>query len=349
MAEQIVDLRSDTVTQPTSGMRDAMMQAPLGDDVWGDDPTVNALQERCASMFGKEDACFVPSGTMANQIAIRCLTQPGDEVIVHHEAHIVHYEAGGAAALSGCSFALASGDRGFFTSEDVHSLFRPDDSHFGRSRLVAIENTHNRGGGSIWPLEQVIDVCDTAHSLQLQTHLDGARIWHAVVESEHDAKTWAKPFDTIAACFSKGLGCPAGSILVGSKETIHDARRFRKMFGGTMRQTGILAGAAMYALDHHIERLKEDHANAKQLGMALHQINGLSCDVHTTDTNLVFFDIESWLGDGPTLCRKLWENGIYAESLDPQRIRFVTHLGVNKSDIERAIQITADLCKDETN
>ncbi len=349
MAEHIVDLRSDTVTQPTNGMRDAMMQAPLGDDVWGDDPTVNALQERCALMFGKEDACFVPSGTMANQIAIRCHTQPGDEIIVHEDAHIVHYEAGGAAALSGCSFALASGDRGFFTSEDVRSLFRPDDSHFGQSKLVAIENTNNRGGGSIWPLEQLDDVCKTAHSLHLNTHLDGARIWHAIVESGHDAKTWVQSFDTISACFSKGLGCPAGSIVVGDKDTIRAARRFRKMFGGTMRQTGILAGAAMYALDHHIERLSEDHANAKQLATALDQINGLSCDIHTTDTNLVFFDVESWLGDGPSLCRKLWENGIYAESLDPTSIRFVTHMGVSPQDVERAIQVTSDLCTNETN
>lgn len=344
MIEHIVDLRSDTITQPTSGMREAMMEAPLGDDVWGDDPTVNALQERCASLFGKEDACFVPSGTMANQVAIRCHTQPGDEIIVHEDSHIVHYEAGGAAALSGCTFALATGSRGFFTSSDVQSLFRPDDSHFGRSKLVSLENTHNRGGGSIWPQEQLNEVCNTARSLQLNTHLDGARIWHASVGSKHDLKTFAEPFDTVSACFSKGLGCPAGSILVGSKDIIYAARRFRKMFGGTMRQTGILAGAAMYALDNNITRLAEDHSNAKHLAMALDQIDGLACNVQTTDTNLVFFDIESWLGDGPSLCRKLWENGIYAESLDPQTIRFVTHMGIDKNDIEKAIQVTSDLC-----
>ena len=220
MVEHIVDLRSDTITQPTSGMRNAMMEAPLGDDVWGDDPTVNALQERCASLFGKEDACFVPSGTMANQVAIRCHTQPGDEIIVHEDSHIVHYEAGGAAALSGCTFALASGPRGFFTPEDVQSLFRPDDSHFGRSKLVSLENTHNRGGGSIWPLEQLNEVCNTARSLKLNTHLDGARVWHASVGSKHDLKSLVEPFDTVSACFSKGLGCPAGSILVGSKDII---------------------------------------------------------------------------------------------------------------------------------
>ncbi len=349
MAEQIIDLRSDTVTQPTIEMRKAMMDAPLGDDVWGDDPTVNALQERCASMFGKEAACFVPSGTMANQLAIRAQTQPGDEIIVHKESHIVCYEAGGAAALSGCSFALTSGDRGFFTSEDVLSLVRPADAHFGRSKLVTLENTHNRGGGSVWPYDQLVEVCNTAHDLQLRTHLDGARIWHAIVNSSHGAAAWAAPFDTISACFSKGLGCPAGSILMGSNETMHVAHRFRKMFGGTMRQTGILAGAALYALDNHVDRLREDHVHARKLAESLHEIEGITCNVDATDTNLVFFDICKTLGDGPELCRKLWENGVLAEALDPQRIRFVTHLGITSSDIERAIQITADLCNDVSN
>ena len=349
MQEHIIDLRSDTVTQPTEEMRHAMMAAPLGDDVWNDDPTVNALQERCAALFGKEDACFVPSGTMANQIAIRCHTQPGDEIIVHKESHIVCYEAGGAAALSGCSFALTSGDRGFFTSDNVRELVRPNDAHLGHSKLVSLENTHNRGGGSIWPYEQLIDVCNTAHELQLKTHLDGARIWHAIVASPYSAKEWTEPFDTVSACFSKGLGCPAGSILVGDTETIRRARRVRKMFGGTMRQTGILAGAAAYALDYHIERLQDDHVNATRLATAINQVEGLTCDVEATDTNLVFFDIDRSLGEGHTFCRTLWENGILAEALDPQRIRFVTHLGVTSSEIDRAIQVTKDICQHATN
>jgi len=348
MADQKIDLRSDTVTKPTQGMRDAMMRAPLGDDVWGDDPTINALQERCADLFGKEAACFVPSGTMANQIAIHCHTRPGDEIIVHKESHIVCYEAGGAAALSGCSFALTTGDRGFFTSEDVHSLYRPDDDHFGKSRLVSLENTHNRGGGSIWPFDQLVEVCNAAHELGMKTHLDGARIWHAIVETSHNAKEWAAPFDTVSACFSKGLGCPAGSILVGTKETIHQARRCRKLFGGTMRQTGILAGAANFALEHHIHRLAEDHSHAKTLATALNQMDGVSCDVNSTDSNLVFFDIERSLGVGEEICRTLWENGVLAEALDPQRIRFVTHMGITSEDIERAIQITADVCQHAT-
>jgi threonine aldolase len=348
MTEKCIDLRSDTVTQPTPAMLEAMMRAPLGDDVWGDDPTVNALQERCASMFSKEDACFVPSGTMANQLAIRAQTQPGDEIIIHPESHVVRYEGGAAAALSGCSFALAHGERGFFDASDVQELYRPADFHFGRSRLVSVENTHNRGGGSIWPLQQLQDVCQTAHELGLNTHLDGARIWHAIVETGVDAATWAAPFDTLSACFSKGLGCPAGSIVVGDAKTINEVRRFRKMFGGTMRQTGILAGAAMYALDNHLERLKNDHKHAKMLAKELHALEGISCDVETTDTNLVFFDIDKMLGDGPDLCRKLWENGVLAEALDSQRVRFVTHLNVTTPEIEQAIQITADVCNHAT-
>ncbi len=345
METPLIDLRSDTVTQPTPKMREAMMCAPLGDDVWGDDPTVNALQEQCASMFGKEDACFVPSGTMANQLAIRAQTQPGDEIIIHGESHIVRYEGGGSAALSGCSFAIAHGDRGFFTPEDVRELFRPDDFHFGTSKLVSLENTHNRGGGSIWPLKQLQEVCAAAHALDLRTHLDGARIWHAIVKSKIDASIWAEPFDTISACFSKGLGCPAGSIVVGDRKTIHKVRRFRKMYGGTMRQSGFLAGAAQYALDHQLERLSEDHENAQILATGLNSIEGISCDSEMTETNLVFFDIDEKLGDGPSLCRKIGECGVLAEALDTQRIRFVSHLDVTREDVERAVKITAEVCE----
>jgi threonine aldolase len=296
-------------------------------------------------MFGKEDACFVPTGTMANQVAIRAQTQPGDEIIIHGESHIVRYEGGGAAALSGCSFAIAQGDRGFFTCEDVRDLVRPEDFHFGTSRLLSLENTHNRGGGSIWPLGQLQDVCNTAHDFGLHTHLDGARIWHAIVGSDVDAKTWCAPFDSISACFSKGLGCPAGSIVAGNKQTITAVRRFRKMYGGTMRQSGILAGAALFALDNQLERLQEDHDNAKKLALGLNSIEGISCDAQTTDTNLVFFNIDKMLGNGASLCRKLGERGVLAEALDSQRIRFVTHLDVTADEVERAIQITADICK----
>ncbi len=345
MSECIADLRSDTVTLPTQEMLEAMTSVALGDDVWGDDPTVNSLQERCASMFEKEDACFVPSGTMANQLAIRAQTQPGDEIIVHGESHIVRYEAGAAAALSGCTFAIATGDRGFFSAEELLRLVRAEDAHFGHSKLVALENTHNRGGGSIWPLQQLSEVCDAAHQQGLRTHLDGARIWNASVATGIDLATWSKPFDTVSACFSKGLGCPAGSIVIGDKDTIHAVRRFRKMFGGAMRQTGLLAGAAMYALDHHLDRLAEDHDRAKQLAQGLQDIKGISCSVENTDTNLVFFDLDGCHGDGESFCRKLWENGVLAEALDAQRIRFVTHLGNTLPEIEHAIQITTTICQ----
>jgi len=339
-----IDLRSDTVTKPTKAMLEAMIASPVGDDVWGDDPTVNALQERCANLFGKEAACFVPTGTMANQVAIRAHTQPGDEIIIHEESHIVRYEAGGAAALSGCSFAAASGERGFFTSDDVRNLVRDNDAHFGHSRLLSLENTHNRGGGSIWPIEQLEDVCNTAHEFGLATHLDGARIWHAIIASGIDAATWANPFDTVSACFSKGLGCPAGSIVIGSKKLIHKVHRFRKQFGGTMRQTGILAGAADYALDHHLERLEEDHRHAKLLANGLNTIQGITCDLENTETNLIFFNVDPMIGDGENFCRQLSNKGVLAEALDPQRIRFVTHLGVSTIQIDETLDIVRELC-----
>ncbi len=340
-----IDLRSDTVTQPTQGMRDAMMAAPLGDDVWGDDPTVNALQDRCAEMFGKEDACFVPTGTMANQAAIKSQTRPGDEIIIHGESHVVRYEAGGAAALSGCSFAIADGARGFITPEDVTNLIKPEDSHFCHTTLLSLENTHNRGGGSVWPLQQLQDVCETARAHGLKTHLDGARIWHAIVASGVDASVWGAPFDTISACFSKGLGCPAGSIVVGDRDVIFRVRRARKLLGGTMRQSGILAGAAMYAIEHHIDRLAEDHANATCLAEGLHNIDGITCQVDETDTNLVFFNIDPSLGEGDAFCRKLAEKGVLSEALDQYRIRFVTHLDVTHEQVKEAIRITQELCE----
>jgi threonine aldolase len=344
MAELPIDLRSDTVTKPTPQMLDAMRSSPVGDDVWGDDPTTNALQERCAAMFGKEAACFVPSGTMANQTAIRAQTQPGDEIIIHQESHIVRYEAGGAAALSGCSFATTNGDRGFFTGDDVTALIRDDDDHFGLSKLVCLENTHNRGGGSIWPYEQLCEVCETAHANGLRTHLDGARIWHAIVETDLDAQAWATPFDTVSACFSKGLGCPAGSIVVGDRETIHKVKRFRKQFGGTMRQTGYLTGAANYAIDHHIQRLKIDHQHAKRIAQRLNACTGISCDLTTVDSNLIYFNVDPLIGDGPTFCRQLWDKGVLSEALDPQSVRFVTHLGITSEQIDRALDIVSSLC-----
>ncbi|MDP6600857.1 MAG: GntG family PLP-dependent aldolase [Phycisphaerales bacterium] len=339
----MIDLRSDTVTRPTDAMRTAMAAAIVGDDVLGDDPTVNALQERCAAMFGKDRACFVPTGTMANQLAIRSQTEPGDGIIVHSESHIVHYETGAAAALAGCTFLPATGPRGQFESAELERLVPPDDDHLVPARLLVVENTHNRGGGSIWPIQQVVDVCETARKHELRTHLDGARIWNASVATGIPPSEWASGFDTVSACFSKGLGCPAGSIVAGDEKTMRRVFRFRKMYGGTMRQTGILAAAANHALEHHIDRLVEDHAAALQLAAGLNALPGLSCDLQSVETNLVFVDLDPNHGSGPDFCRELAERGVLAEALDPQRIRFVTHLDITPAMIDHAIAVMAEV------
>lgn len=339
----VIDLRSDTVTRPVPAMLDAMTTATLGDDVLGDDPTVNALQERCAAMFGKEDACFVPSGTMANQLAIRAQTQPGDEVIIHRESHAVHYETGGAAAIAGVTFQMADGPRGVFDDQEVRRLIRPDDHHFAPTTLVCLENTHNRGGGSTWPPDTLAATVDAAHAMGLGVHLDGARIWNACVARGIEPVGMTAAVDTVSACFSKGLGAPAGSIVAGSCGTIRRVRRFRKMLGGAMRQTGLLAAAADWALDHHVERLVEDHANALQLAVAINDLSGLSCDLEAIETNIVFVDVDASLGDADAFCRQLEDEGVLAEALDPTRIRFVTHLDLSTEMVDRATEITAGI------
>ncbi|MCZ7634218.1 MAG: threonine aldolase family protein [Phycisphaerales bacterium] len=263
----MIDLRSDTITRPTAAMRRVMAEAPVGDDVFGDDPTVRLLEERFAGLFGKAAAVFVPSGTMANQLAIRAQTEPGDEVITHPESHVSLYESGAPAALSGVTLRYAEGPRGTFTAEEVRGCVRPRDAHYGPSALVAVENTHNRGGGRVWPLEQLRAVREECLRLGVRLHLDGARIWNAHVVSGVPLAEYGSLADTVSACFSKGLGAPVGSALAGDERTIARARRFRKMFGG-MRQAGILTAACLYALDHHVARLGEDHAKARAGGAA---------------------------------------------------------------------------------
>ena len=262
---QLIDLRSDTVTKPTPAMREAMARAEVGDDVFGDDPTVKALESRTAELLGKEAALFVPSGTMANQLAIRSHTEPGDEILVEANAHIYYYEGGAPAAMSGVMCRCINGQRGIFTGADVEASLRPADQHFPRTRLVCLENTHNRGGGKIWSIGQVQEVAAGVRKHGLQLHLDGARLWNASVAAGIPERDYATYFDTISVCFSKGLGAPVGSALVGPKAFIERARRFRKMFGGGMRQAGIIAAGALFALDNHRARLAEDHANAKAL------------------------------------------------------------------------------------
>lgn len=336
-----IDLRSDTVTRPTDAMRRAMAQAEVGDDMFGDDPTVNRLEARVCELTGMDAAVFVPSGTMANQLAIRAHTEPGDEVICHPDSHIVYYEAGAPAALSGVSTRFAQGPAGTFTPDTLRDLIRPNDQHFSVSKLVAVENTHNRGRGRVWPLEQLHGVLDAAHDLGLRAHIDGARIWNASVASGHAVREIVGSADTVSACFSKGLGAPVGSVLAGDAETIRRARRFRKMFGGAMRQSGVLAAAALHALEHHIERLAEDHANARRLAELLAAVPGVSADPGSVGTNLVFFDIDHELGPASAVCQRLASEGVLMLPDGPHTIRAVTHLDVSAGDIESAAQAVA--------
>ena len=261
----MIDLRSDTVTLPIPEMREAMYQAFVGDDVFGDDPTINNLEEHVAEILGKEAAVYMPSGTMTNQVAIRTHTEPGDEILLEQSAHVYFNEAGATAALSGAICRLIPGDRGVFGAEDMEEAIRPVNDHYPRTKLVCVENTANRGGGKVWPLEKLAEVKNTAHENGLKTHLDGARIWNAAAAMNIPESEIAKHFDSLSVCFSKGLGAPVGSALAGSNDFIMEARRFRKQFGGGMRQAGIIAAGALYALENNRERLKVDHDNAKML------------------------------------------------------------------------------------
>ena len=335
--DRVVDLRSDTVTKPTAAMRRAMAEAEVGDDVFGDDPTVNRLQERVAELMGKEAAVYVPSGSMANQASIRAQTQPGDEIICHCDSHIYHYEAGGPAGLSGCSLRLLPGDRGVFEADQVRAAVRPTDSHFAQSRLVVIENTHNRGGGTIWPIDKIAAIHDVAREHGLSMHLDGARLMNACVATGRKPSEYARYFDTISTCFSKGLGAPVGSAVAGSAEVIRRVHRFRKMFGGAMRQVGIIAAGALYALEHHVERLAEDHANAHRLARALAEMPGLTIDPAGVETNILYFDVDARLGSAQSLCARFKAADVWVLPTGPQRVRAVTHLDVSAADIESAI------------
>lgn len=346
----IIDLRSDTVTKPTPAMREAIARAIVGDDVLGDDPTVKELEERFAALAGKQAACFVPSGTMANQVAIRAHTEPSDEIIAHEGSHIINYEGGGPAALSGCMVRALQGPRGTFTALQVRDAIRPDNPHFARSRLLVVENTHNRGGGSVWPIEDVRSVTAAAREAGLRTHLDGARLWNACAFTGLSVRDYAEHFDTIACCFSKGLGAPVGSITAGDAATIHRVRRYRKLFGGAMRQSGLLAAACLFAMEHHIERLKDDHANAQRFAKALGGIPGLSvADTGggpRVETNLVLFDLAPTLRcDAGAFCKVLHERGVWMLPTAARRVRAVTSLEVDASMIDRATAIMADVVR----
>ncbi|MCC6283901.1 MAG: aminotransferase class I/II-fold pyridoxal phosphate-dependent enzyme [Phycisphaerales bacterium] len=337
----VIDLRSDTVTRPTPGMREAMARAPLGDDVIGDDPTVIALQERVAALLGTEAALFVPSGTMANLLALKSQTEPGDEVILHRESHVYYYETAGFAAVAGLSLRFIDSPDGRFGPGSIDPLVRPGDDHFPRTRLVEIENTHNRAGGVAWSVEDVARVSERARALGLRVHMDGARLWNACIARGVSPERFARHADTVSVCFSKGLGCPVGSALCGSRSTIARAHRTRKMLGGGMRQSGVLAGAALYALDHHLARLAEDHANARLLGERLSGVPGVTVNLANVQTNMVYFNVS---GDASALCRRLGAQGVLAFDTGPSTIRAVCHLDVSRAQIERAAAVIAREC-----
>jgi threonine aldolase len=338
-----IDLRSDTVTKPTAAMRQAMAAAEVGDDVFGDDPTVIELERATADVLGKEAAVYVPSGTMSNQVAVRTHTEPGDEILLDENAHIYFYESGGPAAISGVMCRLLHGVRGIFSADDVRSALRPQNEHFARTKLVCVENTHNRGGGSIWPLERIRQVHDAAREAKLATHLDGARIWNAAIATGVPECDIARYFDSVSVCFSKGLGAPVGSCLAGSAEFIKRARRFRKMFGGGMRQSGIIAAGALYALRNHRARLAEDHANARTLAEGLAGIAGLAVDLPTVETNIVCFDVKAM--PAPQLVQELAARGVLVLARDAKSIRAVANLMVTAEDITAALGVFREAMK----
>lgn len=336
----MIDLRSDTVTQPTDAMRKAMARAEVGDDVYGEDPTVNRLQDTAAALLGKRAALFVPSGTMANQLAIRAHTQPGQEVIVESKAHIVRYEQGAAGALAGVQLHWVAGDRGIMTAEQVEAAIRPKDPHSIPTGLICIENTHNSGGGTIYPLSTIekIRAIATKHGIPL--HLDGARLFNAVAATTLPAATYAQHFESVSFCLSKGLGAPAGSLLVSSDLAfIERVRRFRRMYGGAMRQSGILAAAGIYALEHHLTRLKDDHQHAKKLARALQLIPSIRIAPQHVETNIVVFDIPEHRLSPAEIVAQLKQHGVLIHAIGGQSFRAVTHLNISLTHIDEAADI----------
>lgn len=326
-----IDLRSDTVTRPTPGMKDAMFSAPVGDDVFGEDPTVNSLEEKISRLFGMEAAIFCPSGTMTNQIAIRLHTGPQREVICHEHSHIYLYEGGGIMANSLASVKLLSGNLGKITASQVAASINPDDVHAPETTLVSLENTMNKGGGSIYTLDEVKPIRTLCLEKDIKLHLDGARLFNALVETGESPADWGAQFDTISICLSKGLGCPIGSVLLGSKVDIKRARKVRKVFGGGMRQAGFLAAAGIYALDNHIDRLKQDHTRAKEMGKMLESLSVVN-EVFPVATNIVIARLE---GISPEIfMQKLAEKNIKSVKFGADLVRFVSHLDFDDEQLE---------------
>jgi len=333
----MIDLRSDTVTRPSEGMRSAMYTAEVGDDVYGEDRLVNVLQERVADMLGKEAGLFVPSGTMSNQLAIRSQTQPGAEVICEYNSHIFNYEGGGPALLSGVQLHPLLADHGILTSRQIATAMRPTDHHYAQTSLIVLENTHNRAGGVVYPLPIIEEVASFAQGRNIRMHLDGARLMNAVISSGLDPTAYTDHFNSVSLCLSKGLGAPVGSILVGDADCIDSAHRFRKMFGGGMRQIGILAAAGLYALDYNIERLDEDHQRAKILAETCRDLGYLENDLSWTQTNIVLLAFPK--GNTTEMELKFKEAGLLVSVVSDHRIRLVTHLDFNEAQLLRSIEI----------
>jgi threonine aldolase len=337
--DRVIDLRSDTVTKPSEAMREAMARAPVGDDVYGEDPTVNRLQEIGAARLGKQAGLFVPSGIMANQLSLRAHTQPGDEVIIDARAHIVRYEHGAAAALNGLQLQMLPGVRGILTPDQVERAIRPRDPYNPRTALICLENTHNSGGGSVYPLTTIEGVRKIALDHGIPMHLDGARLFNAETASGVPAAEYARHFDTVSFCLSKGLGAPVGSLVVSDQPTIDKLRRWRRMFGGGMRQAGILAAAGIYALEHNIPQLKEDHANARRLATLLQNVPGVSLEMAGVETNIVIFEVALAGRTPQQIVDALREQGVLINPLGGHAFRAVTHLDVSAADIEQAGEI----------
>jgi threonine aldolase len=336
----MIDLRSDTVTTPTDGMRKAMARAEVGDDVYGEDPTVNRLQDMAAALLGKRAALFVPSGTMANQLAIRSQTQPGQEIIVESKCHVVRYEQGAASALSGVQLHWVAGERGIITAEQVEAAIRPKDPYSIRTALICLENTHNAGGGTIYPLSTIEKIRSVAVKHEIPMHLDGARLLNAVAATTLPPAAYAQHFETVSMCLSKGLGAPVGSLLISSDQQVIDhARRFRRMYGGAMRQAGILAAAGIYALEHHVARLKDDHDHAKKLARLLQQIPSVQIAPQHVETNIVIFGVTDLRRSAAELVAALKVEGVLINAIGGQSFRAVTHLNVSAKQIDEAAAI----------
>lgn len=339
----MIDLRSDTVTRPSDGMRQAMASAEVGDDVYGEDPSALRLQERAAALLGKEAALFVPTGTMANQLALLCHCERSNDVVVGEGAHCMLYESGAGAAWAQVQFSVV-GNGGLYTADDMLSAIKPPEYHFPQTRLVALENTHNRAGGRVFPQDEVVRIAEAAHARSIAVHIDGARIWNASIASGISTQQLAKPADTVSACFSKGLGAPVGSVLAGPRALIQRAHRYRKMLGGGMRQVGVLCAAASYALDHNLARLAEDHQNARRLAEGLAEMPGVVLDASSIETNIVIFELRTIAA--PEFVQRAAAVGVRLNAISPKRIRAVTHLDVSRVDIDKALAALAGVARD---